>query len=131
MKWILVAALIFAVASAAAVGEKKKAIDWECPACKYAVQYAQKLLESGNTTAEIEAAVHKECMTVFGTIAPFVCDLLDNEVANIVQYLEGGDIPAVVCQKIKLCQASANKCQYKVVCKNIFDPSTCQVELVC
>jgi hypothetical protein len=106
-------------------------IDFECPACKMVVKWAQGYL--GNETSVIEEFVDKECKAVFGKYAPFVCATVEAELDDILKYIELGLKPQEICELVNLCKANDNHqndgCHTEVVCSCC--PSRCEVKLVC
>ena len=102
-------------------------LDPNCFMCETVIKYAQDYIKQGNTTVKIEDYIHQKCLTWTGQ--PFICNIIDGEVDNIIQYLENGSLPKEVCSLIKLCSQNIDGCHTEVVCSCC--PTQCAVKLVC
>ena len=75
-----------------------------CTACQYAVQYADSLLQSNKTEAEIVKALEQLCNIAPSTLKAQCTSLIDEYGKYVIELLIqfGGD-PNKICQAIKLC----------------------------
>jgi hypothetical protein len=76
-------------------------IDFNCPACKMVVNWAQKYIQ--NETSVIEEYVRQECKAVFGKYAPYVCEIVIQELDAILQYIDTGMTAEQICKLVGLC----------------------------
>jgi saposin len=86
--------------------QKKKAPLDNCPICQTVIAYVSAWVASNQTETYIENKINQYCPLLGLPVAK--CQEIADQVPSVIQQIENGATPQVVCQTLGLCSSKAN-----------------------